>query len=111
MRLPGGGDAVIDARKISDYILNPFHPRGRHKARVFLSALGLGPSGSRILLTALKSAAANHDAILSSLDVHGQRYVIDFPLTHEGRSVVVRSHWIVDASNGPPRFVTAYVGT
>jgi filamentous hemagglutinin len=32
--------AVVGARKIVDYALNPNHPVGRHKARVFAAALG-----------------------------------------------------------------------
>jgi len=38
------GDIVdriyIDPRKFTEYALNPSHPRGGHKARVFRSALG-----------------------------------------------------------------------
>ena len=30
----------IDPRKLTEYALNPAHPRGGHKARVFRSALG-----------------------------------------------------------------------
>jgi len=35
MRLPGGDAAVVDLRKLTEYCLNPDHPRGKHKARVF----------------------------------------------------------------------------
>jgi filamentous hemagglutinin len=31
---------VIDPRKITHYALNPHHEEGKHKARVFESALG-----------------------------------------------------------------------
>jgi len=31
----------VETRKLRDYCLSPEHPRGRHKARVFASALGL----------------------------------------------------------------------
>jgi hypothetical protein len=40
-RLPRGEEAILDIRKIEDYCLNPLHPRGRHKARVFREALNL----------------------------------------------------------------------
>jgi hypothetical protein len=39
--LPHRERAVLDLRKIEDYCLNPQHPRGRHKARLFLEALGI----------------------------------------------------------------------
>jgi hypothetical protein len=32
--------AVIDERKLTDYVLKPAHPRGRDKARIFRSTLG-----------------------------------------------------------------------
>jgi hypothetical protein len=39
--LPNRFEAVLDLRKIEDHCLSPFHPRGRHKARVFREALDL----------------------------------------------------------------------
>jgi len=39
--LPHGKEAILDIRKIEPYCLNPLHPRGRHKARVFRDALDL----------------------------------------------------------------------
>ncbi len=43
MKLPNGERAVVDIIKLQDYCLNPAHPRGQHKARVFAAALGLTP--------------------------------------------------------------------
>ena len=40
--LPNGDRAVVDIAKLTDYCLNPQHEDGKHKARVFASALGLG---------------------------------------------------------------------
>lgn len=40
--LPNSGTAIFDLRKLEEYILDPYHPRGRNKARVFLNALGIG---------------------------------------------------------------------
>jgi hypothetical protein len=41
LRLPNPHRAVVDLAKIEDYCLNPAHEAGKHKARVFASALGL----------------------------------------------------------------------
>jgi hypothetical protein len=46
--LPKRNEAVLDIRKIEDYCLNPSHPRGRHKARVFREALGLQRSDAGV---------------------------------------------------------------
>jgi hypothetical protein len=40
-RLPAAHRAVVDPEKLRDYVLSPDHVHGRHKARVFLSALGI----------------------------------------------------------------------
>ena len=40
--LPNGDRAIVDIAKLTDYCLNPQHEDGKHKARVFASALGLG---------------------------------------------------------------------
>jgi len=42
MRLPNPERAVVDIAKLADYCLNPKHEDGKHKARVFAAALGLG---------------------------------------------------------------------
>jgi ribosomal protein L16/L10AE len=40
MRLPNSHKAVVKIEKLRDYSLNPNHPVGKHKARVFQAALG-----------------------------------------------------------------------
>src|SRR5712692_9511932 len=37
MKLPNGEHAIVDIRKLLAYCLNSQHPRGRNKARVFVS--------------------------------------------------------------------------
>lgn len=41
MKLPNPENAYIDDHKLTGYFLNPNHPEGQHKARVFKSALDL----------------------------------------------------------------------
>ena len=41
MRLPNSDKAVVEIGKPLDYSLNPHHAVGKHKARVFRSALGI----------------------------------------------------------------------
>ena len=40
MFLPNKGAAVVELAKLWDYCLNPEHPVGKHKARVFAAVLG-----------------------------------------------------------------------
>ncbi len=40
MKMPGGNVAIVSHQKLTGYCLNPEHPRGEHKARVFATAFG-----------------------------------------------------------------------
>jgi hypothetical protein len=109
MRLPNGENAVIDPRKIRDYILNLRHQRGQHKARVFAAALAITQAKSKVLADALRQAALSESAVDQGSDVFGRRFAIDFRLEHHGRVAAVRSHWIILANETAPRFVTAFI--
>jgi len=109
MRLPGAERAVVDTAKLRDYCLNPNHPRGRHKARVFASALGLTVADSDILRQALVDAATSFEATPGDKDDYGQRYVLDFPMKGPAGEATVRSNWIVLAGEDFPRLTSCYV--
>ena len=68
-RLPRGDQAVIDIRKLEDYCLDAFHPKGRHKALVFQNVLGLTRDDAFLLRDILLHAAANEEATLMNTDV------------------------------------------
>ena len=108
MKLPNGERAVVDNRKLLDYCLNPQHPRGRNKARVF-AAVGIWQSNVEELRTALLAAAKNTDAQPGVANAYGQRYVVDFDLAREGRMVRIRSTWIIRSGEGLPRLTGCYV--
>ena len=108
MKLPNGGHAIVDIRKLREYCLNSQHPRGRHKARVFAS-MGIGEADADELRTALLGAAVEAEAALGAANPHGQRYVIDFDLVREERTVRIRSTWIVRAGENLPRLTSCYV--
>lgn len=109
MKLPGGEHAVVDLAKLRNYCLNERHPRGRHKARVFASVLGLTRQDAEILQDALRLAATEEPATFGERDDYGQRYVLDFVMTGPGGSGMVRSTWIVLTGESRPRLVTCYV--
>ncbi|MGH7597739.1 MAG: DUF6883 domain-containing protein, partial [bacterium] len=67
----------IDPRKFTEYALNPSHPRGGHKARVFKSALGCDAQNYENLKLQIESQAFDAEATEGIVDKHGQRYVVD----------------------------------
>ena len=74
-KLPNPENDVVETRKLRDYCLSPEHPRGRHKARVFASALGLTVDDSQELRRALLAAALSEEALVAEEDQYGQRYM------------------------------------
>jgi hypothetical protein len=108
-RLPRGDEAILDIRKIVDYCLNPSHPRGRHKARVFREALGLQREDAAWLRDALLEAARSSEASLIAVDPWGTHWRLDAIIRRQGRSAMVRMVWIVRSAESVPRFVTCWV--
>lgn len=109
MTLPNGENAFIDIVKIEGYCLNMAHPEGRHKARVFLSALGMTEQDAQYLLRAIKSATLNHTATQTDSDMYGIRYNLDFELTFNARSAMIRTCWIIRKNEDFPRLTTCYL--
>ncbi len=108
---PHFGDVVVEVAKLRDYCLSDAHPRGRHKARVFRSRLGLGAEDAPFLLAALLDAVRDRRTELSRTvaDHYGQRYLLDFVLTTVAGAAVVRSTWIVRTDDDVLRMVSCYV--
>jgi hypothetical protein len=109
MKLPNAELAVVDIDKLRDYCLNERHSRGRHKARVFASVLGLTRDDADVLRNALLKAARESEAALGERDDYGQRYVLDFQMSGPGGQARVRSSWIVLVGEDSPRMTSCYV--
>jgi hypothetical protein len=100
MKLPNGERAVVELEKLHAYCLNQHHPRGRNKARVF-AAVGV--------FQELLDAAVTGNAEVGDSTPYGSRYVLDFDFHHNGRTVRIRSAWIIRSGEDLPRLTTCYV--
>jgi len=109
MKLPNVARASVDIAKLRDYCLNSTHPEGRHKARVFQSALGLSSVDAEFLRRAILDAAIGTDAVVGDSDIFGVRYLLDFELKRESRQAAIRTVWIVRRDEDFPRLLTCYV--
>jgi hypothetical protein len=109
MKLPNADRAFVDIAKLRDYSLDIVHPEGKHKARVFASALGLIRNDANWLREQLLEIARNEDCVPGKKTNHGQRYILDFTLAHSGKSAHLRSIWDVRPNENFPRLVTCYV--
>jgi hypothetical protein len=109
MRLPNAESALVDMRKIREYCLSPHHPRGRHKARVFETVLGITDRDSEELEETLRQAILDNEAVPGVPDEFGKRYIVDFSMARNGKNATIRSCWIVLKNEQIPRFVSCFL--
>jgi hypothetical protein len=109
MKLPNVAQAFIDIAKLREYCLDGSHPEGRHKARVFQSALDLSEDDADLLRQAILAALPEAEAIAGDSDNYGSRYVADFELSRGTKKARVRTVWIVRRGGDFPRLATCYV--
>lgn len=109
MKLPNADRAVVEIGKLRDYSLNPAHPEGKHKARVFVTLMGLTMTDAGHLRRMILDAVLTQDAIRGTTDKHGARYAVDFETQGLHGLVTIRSAWIIDAGESVPRLVSCYV--
>lgn len=109
MKLPKGERADLGT-KLEEYVLNPAHREGRHKARLFESALGITLANLELLRQAILAAAANSDQAQPCGDNgHGVVYSLRFRLETPKGSAVVLTAWIVRHGEDFPRMTTCYI--
>ena len=106
--LPNAAHAVIDERKIRDYLLDPSHPLGRHKARVFESALGYRQADFRDLIDQIRQGILRRESEAMDSTPHGDRFRVDVPIAGPGGQVVVRTLWIIRTNEDVARLTSAY---
>jgi hypothetical protein len=107
--LPNAKRAVAPLEKLAEYSLNSEHPTGRHKDYVFRSRLGLTVEHADTLRELVLEAALTHEAVSESSSQYGSRYVVDFEVTTERGTAVVRSTWIIRQNEDFPRLTSCYV--
>ena len=108
MKLPNADQAFIDPAKIRDYLLSGAHPVGRFKA-AFFTSLGYTQNEWEKLRDDLLVLAREGDAQPGQQGNFGRTFEVDGMLNGpSGRTVEVRTVWIVGVEETVSRFVTAY---
>jgi hypothetical protein len=113
MKLPNVERAVVDIEKLRDYSLNPNHPEGKHKARVFLAALGFKAEDAERLRELILEAILTAEATTQQPTPYGQRFVVDFQIRWSDKYVVtwkvIRSSWIIRNDEDFPRLTSCFI--
>jgi hypothetical protein len=109
--MPLAADAEVDREKLTGYLLNPQHERGRDKARWFKAVLGIETNDWRHLSAQLRQGLLRAERIERVRSTpYGVQYNVDTPINGiNGKVALVTSAWeVVDGQ--PPRLITAFPG-
>lgn len=105
--LPGAEHAIIEPRKLRDYLLSPLHPIGRHKARFFMR-LGFTQESWAQLASELQRIATQGEKEEEASTYGVKRRVGGKLRGPNGDRADVVTVWITLVGEEVPRFVTAY---
>ena len=109
MKLPNAENAFVDVNKLRSYSLDSQHHRGRHKARLFSSILGMTAADAEDLKAIIFAAVQQHEATLKPPTEYGKRFVVDFPLTRNQNQATIRSSWLIRQTEDFPRLTSCYI--
>jgi hypothetical protein len=104
----GADRAVIDPRKLTEYALNPSHPVGGNKARVF-EKLGFNQGNAGELMQQLRTGVMENTPIPGKVDQFGARFTVDIPVVGPAGNGVVRTGWIYKTGSNTPELTTLFV--
>jgi hypothetical protein len=107
--LPGHAHAIIPEAKLR-YCLDPTHPTGRHKARVFASAMRLDLMNTARLGRMLCEGIATKEAQYCFTFVEGtQRWVVEWAVLARLGRLRLLSIWNRPRRGGAPRLISCYL--
>jgi hypothetical protein len=102
--------ASVDDRKILDYLLASDHSVGGSKA-IFFAAVGYTRAEGTRLRDDLLGLPERGEVVSEQRTPFGVKYVVDGTVqSPTGRMTNLRTVWISDGPDDPPRLVTAYPG-
>jgi uncharacterized protein DUF6883 len=108
-RLARAHEAIIPPEKLAGYALNPRHPLGRHKARVFSAALAIEQKDWRYLLEQLSEGVVEAPVTGTRMTPVGVLYEVVVHVDGlNGATMPVATIWIVERDL-PPRLVSTWV--
>jgi len=99
---------MIPMEKLTGYCLNPDHASGKHKAKVFASALGITAENADDLRELIAKAAIEGEVIQQNSTEFGQLYKIDWAIS-DRKSVILRTLWEITSAQPNPRLVSAFI--
>jgi hypothetical protein len=110
MRLPNAEKAFIDPRKLTGYVLNFHHEKGKHKALLFEQILGYKNDNYVLLSEEIAHLIKFADCFEIETTEFGTLYQIDIDIQGLlGQKAEVRTGWIIRQGENYPRLTTLYL--
>jgi hypothetical protein len=111
--LPNLERASIAIEKLRDYVLNPDHPLGRNKARVFKSMLGIERKHAVAFAEIIRDTLGRSVATKNEESRYGSKWETHHEIVGlSGRSAIVSVAWIFKVEEPEiPILITCYIDT
>lgn len=107
-KLPNGERALIPLEKLTDYCLNPDHARGKDKAHVFASVLGITRDRANELADFVRQAAVEGEVTKEDNTSFGRYYRVDWAIPSIA-DVVLRTIWEIAPEEEVPRLISVFL--
>jgi len=108
MKLLNKEKAYIPKSKIKDYLLSDTHPVGRVKSKLF-KKMGFNKENIELFERSILKIAHENEITQNKVSSYGEKYIIDGTVcTPVGKTIALRTVWIIEHTDERPRFVTAY---
>ena len=108
LKLPNSEKAIVNERKLKEYLLSRTHPIGRFKA-AFFQELGFTLERWDDLRSQILVLARSGAAEAAETTDYGQKYVVFGTLVGDGGATAeVLTVWILLKDDDRPRLVTVY---
>lgn len=109
--LPQHEQAVIPIEKLRDYALDPNHPTGKNKARVFKATLGIERDHADVLSKILRSTLFRSPAVQGRKSQYGEHWTTYHEIVGlSGQPIVVTVAWIYRIEHAHvPVLVSCYI--
>ena len=108
MKLPKGDRAIVPLEKLIGYCLNLDHPKGKHKAKVFKSVLGITTENVEQLYELVQQAAVEGEVVQQTATPFGKEFKLDWAIP-ETENVQLRTLWIIESESDVPRLISAFI--
>lgn len=108
MKLPNADRVEISMEKLVGYCLNIEHPRGKDKARVFQSRLGITAEKADVLYSLIQEAAISGEVVQQTTTRFGEVYKVDWVIP-DTDNLQLRTIWEISNQNPNPRLISAFI--